>query len=360
MSTPTSKLNQPREGARSRLLGAAKRTIGDLAYRSIVGRYLVLPLARGGRRHFARTGSTPHYAFSAMRRLYGNVDPTLFASFASEVASIPAAAPRDVPGLAEQEVDSLVQCLRKDGIARLARPLPGDVCDALEQVARSAECEIVGSANATARGKFDDVTTSGIRYDVPERDLIGAAVVQRLLADQSLIEVARRYLESEPLQDLIAMWWSRAAEGGPSSRAAQQFHFDLDRVRFLKFFVFLTDVTEATGPHVLVRGSHQAAMPARFRREGRYSDDVVHSAFDEAVEVVTGPRGTAFFADTRALHKGMHLREGHRLIFQLEWSSSLFGAPYTKVPLPPPIPELRSTMTDMPHVFTRFIAPVRD
>ena len=44
---------------------------------------------------------------------------------------------------------------------------------------------------------------------------------------------------------------------------------------------------------------------------------------EDMVEI-GGPRGTIFAEDTRGLHKGKHLLTGDRLLFQLEFSNSLF------------------------------------
>ena len=41
------------------------------------------------------------------------------------------------------------------------------------------------------------------------------------------------------------------------SEAAQMFHFDLDRIKWLKFFIYLTDVKINSGPHVYVSGTHK-------------------------------------------------------------------------------------------------------
>ena len=176
---------------------------------------------------------------------------------------------------------------------------------------------------------------------------------QRLLADESLLVVAQRYLGAAPVQDLVAMWWSAATGEPASSAAAQLFHHDLDRLRFLKFFVFLTDVDERTGPHVYARGSHRS-KPRSLRLDGRHSDAEVEAAYPGACEVIAGPRGTMFLADTIGMHKGLALLEGHRLVFQIEWSTSLFGAPFTRPRLADPGPELAAAMARFPRTYRRF------
>src|SRR5205085_1235372 len=144
-----------------------------------------------------------------------------------------------------------------------------------------------------------------------------------------------------PVQDMVAMWWSAAAASAPSAAAAQLFHFDLDRLRFLKVFVYVTGVDDETGPHAFVRGSHRD-LPRKFRTDRRYDDAEVESAFDGTVATIAGPRGTMFCADTRGLHKGLPLARGYRLVFQMEYATSLFGQAVDWLPLVDPIPELES------------------
>jgi hypothetical protein len=149
------------------------------------------------------------------------------------------------------------------------------------------------------------------------------------------------------------MWWSAALGRGASSAAAQQFHFDLDRLRFVKLFVYLSDVDERTGPHVYVRGSHRL-KPAHLRRDGRHADEVVEQAYPGRAEPITGDRGSMFLADTLGLHKGLELVDGHRLVFQLEWATSLFGAPFTRPSITHAVPGLVRQAAAHPWAYQRF------
>jgi hypothetical protein len=131
---------------------------------------------------------------------------------------------------------------------------------------------------------------------------------------------------------LVTMWWSLAVPSNQQeqSAAAQLFHFDLDRLSFLKFFVYLTDVTPLNGPHCYVAGSHRGFKNAKLQRDGRFSDAEIKAHYPSEEVQIVGQKGTIFVADTKGFHKGLPLESGERLIFQIEFSNSLFGAPYTK------------------------------
>jgi len=341
-----------------------KPIVEGALYSRALGRVVLYPLASWGYRRFVSTGSTPSPAYRAMRKLYGNADTGLFvrlvdASKANHGMTATAARDGETNGIAAGAIDAVLAQLHEDGFAVLDRLLPTDLCDDLEVVARAAECALIGrEGRLPGRQRFDEANPVAIRYDIDEGDVLGSRAAQLLIADASLFAIAEGYLGATPVQDLVAMWWSAAAGSRSTSTtaraaAAQQFHFDLDRLRFLKVFVFLTDVNERTGPHVYVRGSHRG-LPRHLRRDGRHGDDEVLAALGHDVRMITGPRGTVFLADTIGLHKGKNLETGHRLVFQTEYATSLFGAPYGTPTVRAPIPEFAAMRERHPASFARF------
>jgi hypothetical protein len=147
-----------------------------------------------------------------------------------------------------------------------------------------------------------------------------------LIRDPGIIEIVGRYLQCRPVFDFPAAWWSYPSEADAAS--AQMFHFDLDRVRWLKIFVYLTDVGVDNGPHVYVRGSHRV-VAGRVRRDGRFSDAEARELFPELqFSQLTGSAGTLFIEDTIGFHKGTPVASGHRCVFEYEYSIGHFGYPY--------------------------------
>ncbi|MCC7460196.1 MAG: phytanoyl-CoA dioxygenase family protein [Proteobacteria bacterium] len=109
------------------------------------------------------------------------------------------------------------------------------------------------------------------------------------------------------------------------------FHFDMDRIKFLKFFLYLTDVTPQNGPHCYVEKSHRN-LPTELRRDGRFKDEeIIRSFGKDSVLELCAPKGTLFAIDTRGLHKGIPLESGNRLIFQIEFANSMFGQSYPQL-----------------------------
>ncbi len=236
------------------------------------------------------------------------------------------------PGVREP----VVAQLKSRGYYVFERCIPDDLCDKLLQYALTHPCTVRkmdrGAPTRIAKLPYSRGAPEAVRYDFDVQDLLRNQDLQRLLADLSFVALAQDYLGARPVLDVLTMWWHTGYSDQPDSEAGQFFHFDLDRPKWLKFFIYLTDVGPDNGPHSFVAGSHRAgAMPKQLLRKGyaRLSDEEVAAAFDRRdILELTAPRGSIIAEDTRGLHKGKHVHSGDRLVLQLQFSNSLFGGYY--------------------------------
>jgi hypothetical protein len=182
------------------------------------------------------------------------------------------------------------------------------------------------------------INSKGIsnRYQIRDIEKFNTSPeILRFIQDENLLSIANLYLGSLPYLDLVILWWSTSFENLNiddktkailKDKSAQMFHFDMDRLKFLKFFLYLTDVDTHNGPHVYVRSSHNN-LPKYINRDGRYEDQMIIDNDSNNVVEITGKAGTLIAVDTRGLHKGKELDQGERLIFQIEFTNSFFGKP---------------------------------
>lgn len=261
------------------------------------------------------------------------------------------------------EVASIVQTIDREGFFVAPVRLHEAQCDQLLEFALNAQYNWVDGWKENPE-RFDRENPTAIKYQITQERLISNPVVQDLMADNSFLSVAQTYLNCAPTLDLIGLWWTTDYSRVPDRDSATMFHFDMTRIRWLNVFVYLTDVTTASGPHTFVRGSHKpGAIPWRFLSRGyqRIADDEVIEHFgEENIIEFLGPRGTILFEDTRGLHKGKHVLDGDRLIFQISYVDSMFGGEGEASRLPSNrTASLNEMMAKTPRLFYQFLPPRR-
>lgn len=164
-----------------------------------------------------------------------------------------------------------------------------------------------------------------------KHSLVNNKEVLEWALSKELVFLAQEYLGTKPICDLLASWISLPTQDPKMiSKAAQNYHFDMDRIKFIKFFVYLTDVSEKNGPHSYIKGSHRN-LPYNLRRDGRFTDNEILDYYgrDNSIEI-KGQMGSIIAVDTRGFHKGVPLISGKRDILQVEFSNSLYGHNYEK------------------------------
>ncbi len=252
------------------------------------------------------------------------------------------------------EQDARLADLERRGFHVFTRRLPDALSDELLLAARTCPCTPRTEGRLGARRPFEEQDGEDAIYIVDGDALMQTSAAQRILADGLWLDLAQRYLGCEPVLEHVTMWWSTAARSGPANKEAQLFHMDMDLVRFLNFFVYLTDVTPDTGPHTYVAGS-QGRKPKALHRDGRFSDEELSRHYPpDAFHELTGPRGTVIAADTFGFHKGKPPRHGNRLIFQFVFAINRFGKPSPNLPIPRPSPELAAAASLRPRTFEMF------
>lgn len=176
-----------------------------------------------------------------------------------------------------------------------------------------------------------------VKFFYSPQDIIDLKSFHEILFDSSLIQFSQNYLNSYPVIDNISSWWSFPSKIADKN-AAQWWHFDLERPRWLKFFFLLTDCTMDTGAHCFVKGSHKNhGIKWSLRKKGysRLSDKQIEDQYqkEQIVNVIT-KKGSLLIEDTRGLHKGTRLTQDYRLLIQVQYSSSLFGTKLEKFKFP--------------------------
>lgn len=226
--------------------------------------------------------------------------------------------------VAYDEIPRAVEGLRRDGIYVFDSTVPADMVERMRTSALTVDSEARGLDAPLA--PYPRANPQVGRYDIDEDRTMASPDMQDFCSDPAFARIAADYLGQPVIQDQTALWWTTTKGAEQAALNAWLFHQDRDRLSFLKFFVYLTDVGLENGPHVYIKGTHRK-VPRALATDGRKTDDLVRQVglWDKVVEL-GGKAGTILAVDTVGLHKGKPPVEGDRLVLQVEFATSLFGA----------------------------------
>lgn len=195
------------------------------------------------------------------------------------------------------------------------------------------------------------------RYD--QNDLINIPEIQNIITDDYLLSLCSSYFKSLPIIDTFNLWWSFKSSLS-DHEAAQKWHFDMDRLKWLKIFIHLTDINEKNGPHIFIKGTHKNfGIKENILRSGysRIDDKIINNIYpQDRFKKFLGEKGSIVIEDTRGLHKGEVPTQNPRLILVLQYSTAIFGSDTCRIRFPK---EKTKQFTDLlnsnPEIFENFV-----
>lgn len=147
-------------------------------------------------------------------------------------------------------------------------------------------------------------------------------VFKKLVYDPKILKIAEDYLGNNPIVRNEYLWWSFPAKGDSNEdydSPRYWFHYDIDDFKFLKLFIYLNDVDNETGPHIVVKNTHKQ-KPWKYKLNRRIESSKLNGFFEnKEIVTLTGKKGTCFFEDTFTYHNGTPPKKP-RIVLQLEYS----------------------------------------
>ena len=280
---------------------------------------------------------TPKYSYFSMRKLYYLTGGTFHFKKNTEISSnhklpLQFQTPpfSDIILTPNEEKEHILKEIKENGFYIFKELINDSIVEDLKSFALTTSARLM-PYNVETFEKYIPENPKAIKYQFSEGDLINNHTIQKIVSDKTLLTIAQNFLNAPPILDLVTMWWSTSINQEANSQIAQMYHYDMDRLKFLKFFIYLTDVTPETGPHCYVKGSN-GHLPREIQTDGRYTDDLIRSIYgEENLLEICGKKGTLIAVDTSGIHKGKLLENNDRLIFQIEFTNSLFGHNNIKV-----------------------------
>jgi hypothetical protein len=241
-----------------------------------------------------------------------------------------------VPAYDDGFVTENTRALGTDGYVLLPRFVSAEQCDRIvEFLSRQDVVFREDPGGALHRGysaESVEATRANVCRVVDQSALLSCPDISNLVFNPNFIALAQNFLGAPPVHTQVNAWWSVAYSQDREhlSAAAQKFHQDRDFIKFLKIFIYLTDVDADSGPHEFIAGSNvdYAAFYGPYRASKRRTDEELLARYGrERLRSFTAPRGSVLIEDTSGYHKGAPVRSGHRMLLQIEYVSSLYSSP---------------------------------
>lgn len=223
---------------------------------------------------------------------------------------------RPAHAVRDPDAKRLAEEARRDGIAFL----PGYLdAEEVGRIHRYLDGLPLDERFASRRQGFQlDAVPDGVHVaEYRTADIVRCPDVLNIANDPRLVDAAALYLGCKPTISNLSIWWSLPANDG-TAQEAENYHRDVDDWRFIKFFLYLTNVDDDAGPHRFVKKSHHSRS---FLRVRRIRDEEVEQAFPSSSQLsIDGIAGDAFLEDTFGLHKGQPPLRRRRLLLQVQYS----------------------------------------
>ena len=175
--------------------------------------------------------------------------------------------------------------------------------------------------------KFNPQKPEGVIYQLPTKTIVKNLQINKIINSSYLKNIASSYFGSEALLDHFQVSIVTNYKKKADKTSAQYYHFDLDKPKWLKFFIYLNDVSLDNGPHSFIAKTHKnLGIPISIRSKGytRIEDKEVKKYFNEET-IFTNNKGTCIIEDTRGLHKGFNCKKNYRCLLNIQYSNSHFG-----------------------------------
>lgn len=236
-------------------------------------------------------------------------------------------------------LQSVTKSLKREGYFVFKSHIPDRLCDPILDFARQTPANLRHSKLSLSETALYDENTQAKadQYFFPENLVLQCPAVLEILSDPGFILTAQKYLGCEPVLDIVSLAWNAPYSRTINDHLGQRYHFDMDRIKWIKFFIFITGLSNDNGCHYFIRGTHRSGTQPKALLERGYArieDQEIFSHYSSSQEIrFFGPRGMILAEDTRGFHKGAPALNSPRLLLEFEFCDSLFGGQYQQTAL---------------------------
>jgi hypothetical protein len=173
--------------------------------------------------------------------------------------------------------------------------------------------------------------------------------IGRMMTDTFMADISAAYFQSQAYLTEVTAYHTKAKSrelytSDDIHGSAQAWHFDYADLRFLKFFLYLTDVNMENGPHTFAVNTQEDKFIQPENEDGFYkpgfrrypngtftgqikNEWVVNAVGRERVKEFCGTKGMLIIENTSGLHKGGDCVSGSREMLSFTFGISNFNSP---------------------------------
>ncbi len=154
-------------------------------------------------------------------------------------------------------------------------------------------------------------------------DITRQSAIFRLATSDVLVSTAGRYIGCLPVLSYVGVWFSPNKKSDKNV-GSQLYHLDHEDVRQLKFFIYVDDVDNSSGPTLMIDAASSAELCKRigyrFNENSKRLDDEIID--DTKVFCAAAKRNSVLAVDTsRCLHAGSRGGDKPRSVIMIQYTT---------------------------------------
>ena len=225
------------------------------------------------------------------------------------------------PVIENVDVDSAIEGMKQESVA-FGFQMPANLVDEIYHFSCSSPCNTSGIDKSflvqEAIESNWDIMVANVKNPMK------CSAIQKLTNCSTLFEVAKGYLNYAPQEITPVLFWSLPTKLPEKQQKVVHspinYHYDVPGYNTARVYFYLTDVNETSGPHVMVKGTHDKKPISWLFGSVRKPDSTVLQYFGKDKEIsITGQAGFGFFQDPHCYHKGTTPISSPRLMLQIRY-----------------------------------------
>ena len=152
---------------------------------------------------------------------------------------------------------------------------------------------------------------------VVDSALLNTKNAPKLAFDDLLVDIASAYFGATPMIGTVNLRKSFVTDA--PEEGTLLFHCDKNSTKFIKFFIYLNDVDEKTGPFCYTEGSHKQKF-YDWKSKYRWNHEEIENIYGkDRIKYLTGKAGDVLVANTTGFHRGVKCAESERRMLTVNY-----------------------------------------